>query len=145
MSAIADLVFMTCGGGPWISLCRSPKLCNGGGAAGLLACSRGAAALDLRQNLVDHGVLGHGLAEGGIQALEQLRDRLAVATHERDAHFLALSGKRSAADRRDLPEGDLTARVVKEGLQVAERCGVTLGLEHRRIRYAARASVTWLG
>jgi len=36
----------------------------------LLACSRGAAALDLRQDLVDYGVLGHGLAEGGIQALK---------------------------------------------------------------------------
>ena len=68
-----------------------------------------------------------------------------VATHERDAHFLALSGERSPADRRDLSEGDRTARVVKEGLQVAERCGATLGLEHGRARYAARASVAWLG
>jgi hypothetical protein len=28
---------------------------------------------------------------------------------------------------------------------VAERCGAALGLEHGRTRYAARASVTWLG
>ena len=60
----------------------------------------GSAALDLRQNLVDHGVVGHGLAEGAVQALEQLLDCLAVAAHERDAHFLALSGERSPADRR---------------------------------------------
>jgi N-methylhydantoinase A/oxoprolinase/acetone carboxylase beta subunit len=104
-----------------------------------------AAALDLRQNLVDHGVLGQGLAEGAIQALEQLRDRLAVAAHERDAHLLALCGERSAPDRRDLPEGDLAAGIIEEGLQVAERCGGALGLEHGRARYAARASVAWLG
>ncbi len=84
------------------------------------------AALDLRQNVVDHGVLGHGLAEGAIQALEQLCDRLAITAHERDAHLLALSGERSAPDRRDLPEGDLAAGVVEEGLQVVERCGRAL-------------------
>ena len=68
-----------------------------------------AAALDLRQHLVDDGIFRKGLAKGRIEALQQVCHRFIVTTHEGDASFFALSSQRCATDRRDLTDRYLTA------------------------------------
>jgi len=79
-----------------------------------------AASFDLRQHFVDDGIFRKRLAEGRIQALQQVGDRFIVAAHEGDANFLSLRGQGRAADGRYLTDGDLTARVIEEGLDMFE-------------------------
>jgi hypothetical protein len=80
-----------------------------------------AASFDLRQHLIDNGIVRERLPEGRIQALQQIGNRFIVAAHESDAHFLSHRGQGGAADRRYLTDRDLTARVIEEGLDVFER------------------------
>ena len=96
--------------------------------------SPGATALDFRQYLVNDRIVGYRFAQGGVQALEQLCDGFAVATDERNAHLLALGRERGPSDRRNLADGDLTARVVEEGLQVTEWRGIGPRFGHDRAR-----------
>ena len=77
-------------------------------------------ALDLRQDLVDHTVVGHHLAQGGVEALEQLSDLFALASQERYAHALAHGCENRAPDRWDLADSDLTACLIQERLHVLE-------------------------
>jgi len=91
-----------------------------GGATPLRAASPRPPALDLRQDLVDHTVVGHHLAQGGVEALEQLSDLFALASQERYAHALANSREHRAPDRWDLADSDLTACLIQERLHVLE-------------------------
>ena len=79
-----------------------------------------AAAFDLRQHFIHHGIFCKSLAKGRIQALQQIRHRFIVPTHECDANFLSLRGQGSPADGRYLTDRYLTARVVEEGLDMLE-------------------------
>lgn len=89
---------------------------------GIYAESAGAPALDFGQDLIDHAVVRHHLAEGGVEALEQLPDVFVIASQERHAHALAHGRERGATDRRDLADGDLTACFIQKCLQVCEGC-----------------------
>ena len=80
-----------------------------------------AASFDLRQHLIDNGIFRERLAQGHIQALQQIGDRFIVAAHEGDAHFLSLCGQSRAANGRYLSDRDLTARVIEERLDMFER------------------------
>jgi hypothetical protein len=98
-------------------------------------------SLDLGQHLIDNGIFRERFAEGGVQPLEQIRDRFIVAAHEGDTHFLPFRGQGRAADRRYFTDGDLTARVIEEGLDVFERRDGSKGIFH----HAANADVTCVG
>ena len=100
-----------------------------------------AASFDLWQHLIDNGIFRKRLAEGRIQALQQIGDCLIVAAHEGDAYFLPFRGQGRAEEGRDLTDGDLTARVIEEGLDVLEGRGGAEEIFHQ----AANAVVTWVG
>ena len=90
---------------------------------GIYAESPRASALDFGQDLIDHTVVRHHLAQGGVEALEQPSEVFVIASQERHAHALAHGRERGAADRRDLADGDLTAGFIQERLQVCEGHG----------------------
>lgn len=96
-----------------------------------MAGSGRTATFDLREDFVDDAVLGHGPAQGGIQAFEQLRNCLAVTGHERDPRLLTHCSQNSAPYRRDLADGDLPAGVIEEGLKVTELDSLGGCLVHR--------------
>jgi hypothetical protein len=100
-----------------------------------------AASFDLWQHLIDNGIFRKRLAEGRIQALQQIGDCLIVAAHEGDAYFLPFRGQGRAAEGRDLTDGDLTARVIEKGLDMFKgRDGCK-----RVFHQAANAFVTCVG
>ena len=78
------------------------------------------AALDLGQDLVDHDVFRGGLAERGIQSVQQVGDAFRFAADQGYSRVFADRGQCSASDRRDFTDGDLTARRIEEGLDVLE-------------------------
>ena len=69
-------------------------------------------------HLVDHDVFGGGSAEGGVQSVQQVSYAFRFSAHQSHARFFAHGGKRSASDRRDFTDGDLTATGIEEGLDV---------------------------
>jgi hypothetical protein len=91
--------------------------CPGGGGV-----SAGAAPLDFREDFIDDSVIRHSFAQRGIESLQQLRDGFVIAAHERDTGRFSLGGQRCTADRRDLPDCDLAARVIEESLDILEGC-----------------------
>ena len=78
------------------------------------------APLDLGQDLVDHDVFRGGLAECGIQSVQQVGDAFRFAADQGYSRVFADRGQCSASDRRDFTDGDLTARRIEEGLDVLE-------------------------
>ncbi|MGO9594523.1 MAG: hypothetical protein ACLPZ0_12620 [Steroidobacteraceae bacterium] len=98
-------------------------------------------SLDLGQHLIDNGIFRERFAEGGVQPLEQIRDRFIVAAHQGDTHFLTLRRQGRATYRWYLTDRDLTAGVIEEGLDVFEGRDGGKGLFH----HAANAVVTCVG
>ena len=82
--------------------------------------ARTALALDFRQDFIGGGAGGDEVGECGVEALQELEDGFVGTTDERDARVLALGSERRAADRRDLPDRDLTACVIQERLDMIE-------------------------
>jgi|ERR1700677_3665679 len=100
-----------------------------------------AAPFDLGQYLIDDRIFRERLSEGVIQALQQIGDGFLVAANESNTHFLPLRRQGRAADRRYFADGDLTARVIEEGLNVFEGRDGGEGIFH----HAANAVVTCVG
>jgi hypothetical protein len=100
-----------------------------------------ATSFDFRQHFIDDGIFRKRLSEGRIQALQQVGDRFIVAAYQRDAHLFPLRGQGRATDRRYLPDRDLTAGVIEEGLDMFEGRDGCEGIFHQ----AANAVVTWVG
>jgi hypothetical protein len=91
-------------------------------ATGLLRTLTGAlpTTLNLRQNFVDDDVFFRGLAECGIQPLQQVRYGFGFSADQSNARLFADGGQCRASDRRDFTDGDLTAGLIEEGLDVLE-------------------------
>ena len=106
--------------------------------------ARTALAFDFRQDFIGGGAGGDEVGECGVEPLQELGDGFIVAADERDARFLALGGERRATDRRDFPDGDLTACVIQEGLDMIEAGSPREELSHVDFQ-AANACVTWSG
>jgi hypothetical protein len=87
------------------------------------------APFDLRQRFIDDGIFRERFAEGRIQPLQQIGDRFIVPAHQRDTDFLPFRRQGRAANRRYFTNGDLTAGVVEESLDVFEGpVGINLNL-----------------
>jgi len=82
-----------------------------------------AASFDLREHFINRRIFRECLAEGCIEALQQVGHGFIIATHEGHANLLALGSQRRATDRRDFTDRDLTPRVVEEALDMFEGRG----------------------
>lgn len=80
-------------------------------------------AFDLRQHFIGDDAVHDVFFQCGIETLQELRDPFVLAPDQGYPYVLALGGHRRAADRRDLPDGELTLRGIEESLDVLVTCG----------------------
>jgi hypothetical protein len=77
-------------------------------------------ALDLRQHFIDHDVFLGGIAQGGVEAVQQVGDAFLFAAHQSHADLFANGRQGSTTDRRDFTDRELTVGRVEECLDVFE-------------------------
>ena len=75
---------------------------------------RAATSFDLRQHLIDNGIVGEDLPEGCVEALQEIGDSFILAAYEGHTNLLSHRSQGRAADRRYFTDRDLTSRVSRK-------------------------------
>lgn len=78
------------------------------------------AAFDLRQDLIDDDVVGGGLAQRGVETLQELGHGFRLPAHQSDANRFADGGECRTRYWRDLSDGELTVGSIEESLDMLE-------------------------
>ncbi len=89
-----------------------------------------ATSFDLRQYLIDNGIVGENLPEGCIEALQEIGDSFILAAYEGYTNFLSHRSQGRAADWRYFTDRDLTSRVIEESLDMFEGRDRSEGIFH---------------
>jgi hypothetical protein len=91
---------------------------------------RAATSFDLRQHLIDNGIVGEDLPEGCVEALQEIGDSFILAAYEGHSYFLSHRSQGRATDRRYFTDRDLTSRVIEESLDMFEGGDRSEGIFH---------------
>ncbi len=91
---------------------------------------RAATSFDLRQHLIDNGIVSEDLPEGCVEALQQIGNGFILAAYEGHPNFLSHRSQGRATDRRYFTDRDLTSRVIEESLDMFEGRDRSDGIFH---------------